>query len=84
MVLRLSAKAFAIFAIKREETSESQNLKTSYLPNKISRIKELRHPLPKTDAPLTSNSGSASTLDIVNCYAVVDSRGGCTAPNFQT
>lgn len=83
MVLRLSAKAFAIFAIKREETSESQNLKTSYLPNKISRIKELRHPLPKTGAPLTSNSGSASTLDIVNCYAVVDSRGDAPPPIFK-
>lgn len=77
MVLRLSAKVFAIFAIKREETSESLNLKTSCLPNKISRIKELPIPLPKTGAPLTSNSGSASALDmIVNCYAVMDSKGG--------
>lgn len=60
MVLRLSAKVFAIFAIKQEETSESLNLKTSCLPNKISRIKELPVPLSKTGAPLTSNSGSAS------------------------
>lgn len=68
MVLRLSAKVFAIFAIKQEETSETLNLKTSCLPNIISRIKELPVPLPKTGAPLTSNSGSASALDmIVNC-----------------
>lgn len=66
-----------IFTIKREETAQSLK---SYLPNKIFSIKELSDPLPKTGAPLTSNSGSASSLDIVNCYAVVDSRGDAPPP----